>query len=29
MRYQVDMDYDGKLQISDLFNGAQIDVGDK
>ena len=29
MRYQVDMDYDGKLQISDLFNGSQIDLGDK
>lgn len=29
MRYQVDMDYSGKIASTDLFNGGTIDVGDK
>ena len=29
MRYQVDMDYSGKFDVTDLLSGQTIDVGDK
>jgi len=29
MRYQVDMDYEGKFEAKDLLANSAVDIGDK